>query len=173
MFSFLEQPAAVIARAAQVPQQTIDRALSTLNELLPPNLMLGLVQRVSQCAPSDVADTLIMRSTCKLGQLRAGLPKLSLPSKPKNLLRASTKLHLLHDQNAVPERHRSYEELALIQALFELYIGLLLRLLTSSGRRLTANYHPADGRHLLFPIKLGFGNSPYADGTRLKRPTPA
>ena len=94
--------------------KAVGRALPNLGQALPPDLMVGLLQRVSTVTdhPRQLANRLITRSGCRLRELQHKAPVLRISL--RKLLAA---------------RRSRNEEADLIQALVEFYIGLILLIL--------------------------------------------
>jgi len=172
MFSSLNQPATVLAQAAQIPQQAVVRAMHSLSKTLSPGLVLGLAQCTGGNTPRELADELILRSTCQLRQLRAAVPKLRLDSQSNQLMRTIHKLRHLRDRGTPLENARSHDELALAQALFELYLGLVLRMLSAPPHKLAAVFR-ASTKELIIPCKLVLIIPTRVHWTHLKRPRSA
>jgi hypothetical protein len=100
--------------ARMFPLKTVGPSLPNLGRLLPPDLVVGLLQRVSTISdhPRQVASQLITRSGYRLRELQHMLPALRIS--PRKLLKT---------------RRRRGKEAALIQALVEFYVGLILLIL--------------------------------------------
>ena len=149
--------------ARTLPRKTIAQAAAALGDLVPPGFLLGLVHGVCNNVPRTMADQLIMRSTCRLRQLQAAVPQFSLPSGSGKLLEAISE----------SRRRHTHEELALAQALFEYYVGLILRFLASGSLRSSGPHALAAHGGPLSPLVLALDFSPGADNAFLKRPRPA
>lgn len=143
--------------ARTLSHQALAQALAALGDALPPGFLLALAQGVSEHTPRSMADRLIMRSTCRVRQLQAAVPQLSLPSGPGRLLEAISK----------SRRQHTRDELDLAQAILEFYIGLILRLLRSGNPRSLGHCASASP---LFPRILALSFSSEAGEVCLKRP---
>jgi hypothetical protein len=96
------------------PINAIGPILPSLGCILPPDLVLGLIEHASTVYdhPRQLANRLITRSAYRLRELQHALPALHVS--PRKLLKA---------------RRRRGKEAALIQALVEFYVGLILLIL--------------------------------------------
>jgi hypothetical protein len=107
------------------PLKMVGPSLPNLGRVLPPDLVVGLLQRVTTLSdhPRQLASQLITRSGYRLRELQHMLPALRIS--PRRLLKT---------------RHRRGREAALIQALVEFYVGLILLILFPGSAR--ASYPP-------------------------------
>jgi hypothetical protein len=149
-----------LSAARTLPRKTIAQAASALGDLLPPGFLLGLVRGVSKNVPLTVADQLLVRSSYRLHQLQAAVPRFSLPSASGRLLEAISG----------SRRRYNREELALAQALFEFYVGLILHLLASGGLGSSRPYASAAHGDPLASRALVLNFSPRANDALLKCP---
>jgi hypothetical protein len=118
------------------PFNAVGPSLPNLGRILPPDLLLGLIQHASTLYdhPRQLANQLITRSGWRLRRLQHKLPK----------------LHLSRRQVLKPRRQRG-DQAALIQALVEFYVGLILLILFPGPPR--ASY-PQPGLLAASPLRL-------------------
>jgi hypothetical protein len=108
----LSMPLPRVARI--LPIQVVGPNLPDLGRVLPPDLLIGLLQHVNSLSdhPRRLANQLITRSGCRLRQLQHATPALRIS------LRA-----------LLAARRSQGRKAALIQALVEFYVGLILLIL--------------------------------------------
>ena len=118
--------------ARMIRLRGICRTLPNLGQALPPDLIVGLFQRVNTLShqPRQLANRLITHSGCRLRELQHAMPTIRVS--PRKLFAS------LQSQG---------EEADLIRALVEFYVGLILLLLfpgpTRTAHRSQNLIHPS------------------------------
>jgi hypothetical protein len=132
------------------PFNAVGSSLPKLGRILPPDLVLGLIEHASTLYdhPRQLANRLITRSGYHLRELQHMLPALRIS--PRKLLKF---------------RRRRGKEAALIQALVEFYVGLILLILFPGSPRAA---YPRPNLVEVFPLRL----APLGTPARAKRLIP-
>lgn len=123
--------AAILVRHS-LPYKAAAQALSSIDPAVVLRLLVGLSGTVNAgvVRSHSMACALILSGSQRLRGLRISAPRLRLPAVDLSRVLA-----------AAPNFHRSAEETAFILAVLEMYIGLLLQMLTDEASRLSANAH--------------------------------
>lgn len=153
----------------EFPLKALGRAWSSLGSAIPMGILLELARSGNTKMLRETADELVLRGSCRLRKLQSAIPQIKIPESLNKLLTSIKQCRLF--QKGTTTKLEAGDELDLAQAFIELYVGMLLRLLTSQKEA---------ARHGVKIAKLSIRsprvwvlslNTPKR-GTRPKRPIP-
>ncbi|MBN1314283.1 MAG: hypothetical protein JXA42_02405 [Anaerolineales bacterium] len=149
-------------------KKAFGRVIASLGSAVPLGILLELSRSGNLNALCEKADELVLRGSCRLRKLQVAVPQIRIPELKLRLLPENDQLQLLRGK-IEQARMQASDELALAQALIELYVGMLLRLFTSQ-KRSSKTGERLENQSFLTPMAWILSLFPPKSAIKQKRP---